>query len=93
MINKERVSEVLEKTIRPALQSHGGDAVLVDVTDDGIVKIILEGACHGCPMARMTVTKGIQERLRQAVPEVKEVVTVEPELEGHEEEEEESAIE
>jgi len=78
MIDKEKVSRVIEDGIRPALQSHGGDVQLVEVTDDGVVKVVLEGACRGCPMAQMTISQGVQERLQSEIPEVKEVVAVEP---------------
>ncbi len=78
MIDKEKVSEVLQRAIRPALQSHGGDVQLVEVTEDGVVKVILEGACKGCPMAEITIRRGVEERLRKEIPEVKEVVSVEP---------------
>ena len=78
MVDKQKVSEVIEQRIRPALQSHGGDVQLVEVTDDGVVKVILEGACKGCPMAELTIRQGVQERLRSEVPGVKEVVSVAP---------------
>ena len=79
MIDKDRVAAVIEEEIRPALQSHGGDCELVEVTDDGVVKVVLEGACRGCPMAQMTIRRGVQAKLQELVPEVKEVVGVEPE--------------
>jgi Fe-S cluster biogenesis protein NfuA len=70
---KEKVKAALEK-IRPALQADGGDVELVDVKD-GIVKVKLTGACGGCPMATMTLKKGIERVLKEQVPEVKEVVS------------------
>ncbi|MCK9273838.1 MAG: NifU family protein [Syntrophales bacterium] len=70
---KEQVAKALDE-IRPALQADGGDVELIDVSDDGIVKVRLMGACGGCPMAMMTLKGGIEKRLKQAVPEVKEVV-------------------
>ena len=78
MVDKQKVSEVIEQRIRPALQSHGGDVQLVEVTDDGVVKVMLEGACKGCPMAELTIRQGVEERLRSEVPGVKEVVSVAP---------------
>jgi len=78
MIDKQKVSEVIEQSIRPALQSHGGDVQLVEVTDEGVVKVMLEGACRGCPMAQLTIQQGVQERLQSEIPEVKEVIAVEP---------------
>ena len=49
----------------------------MEVTDDGVVKVMLEGACKGCPMAELTIRRGVQDRLREEIPEVKEVVSVE----------------
>jgi Fe-S cluster biogenesis protein NfuA len=72
---KEKVEHVLNE-IRPALQADGGDVVLVDVTPDGIVKVKLTGACHGCPMAQMTLHQGIEAQLKNAIPEVKAVESV-----------------
>ncbi|MGI6327757.1 MAG: NifU family protein [Dethiobacteria bacterium] len=72
---KEKVQEALQK-IRPSLQADGGDVVLIDVGDDGIVKVQLTGACGGCPMATMTLKQGIERLLKKEVPGVKEVVSV-----------------
>jgi len=74
-IVREAVEEVLDE-IRPALQDHRGDAELVDVTDDGVVKLKLKGACAGCPMSQMTIKMGIERILKSRIPEVKEVVAV-----------------
>lgn len=76
MIDKEKVAQVLE-SIRPTLQSHGGDVQLVEVCDDGVVRVALQGACHGCPMAAITISRGVQARLQQEIPDVTEVVAVE----------------
>jgi len=76
MVDRERVEEVLNE-IRVPLQMHGGDVKLVDVTEDGTVKVVLQGACRGCPMAQMTIKRGVEARLKQEIPEVKEVVPVE----------------
>jgi Fe-S cluster biogenesis protein NfuA len=70
----EKIKEALDQ-IRPALQADGGDVELVDVTN-GTVKVKLTGACGGCPMATMTLKKGIERILKERVPEVKEVVSV-----------------
>jgi len=72
---KDRVEKALEK-IRPSLQADGGDMELVGVSEDGIVKVKLTGACRGCPMSQMTLKMGIEKALKQAVPEVKEVQSV-----------------
>ena len=72
---KEKVSIVLDK-IRPMLQADGGDCELVEVTDDGIVKVRLTGACGSCPMSTMTLKMGIEKQLKHELPEVKSVEQV-----------------
>ncbi len=70
---REKVQAALDK-VRPMLQRDGGDVQLVDVTPDGVVKVKLTGACGGCPMSTYTLKQGIERSLKQAVPEVKEVI-------------------
>ncbi len=73
---KEKVEEALAD-VRPNLQRDGGDVELVEVVEDeGLVKVRLTGACHGCPMAQMTLQMGIERYLKQQVPEVKTVEAV-----------------
>jgi Fe-S cluster biogenesis protein NfuA len=72
---KEKVKEVLDQ-IRPSLQADGGDVKLVEVTEDGVVKLELQGACAGCPMSQMTLKMGIEKNLKKFIPEVKEVQSV-----------------
>ena len=72
---RDRVELALEN-IRPALQQDGGDLELIDVTEDGTVKIKLTGACGSCPMSQMTLKMGIEQRLRKEVPEVELVEAV-----------------
>ena len=69
---KEKVQKALEQ-IRPMLQADGGDVELVEVEENGIVKVRLKGACAGCPMSQMTLRNGIERLLKQQVPEVKGV--------------------
>lgn len=71
----EEVKKVLEM-IRPALQADGGDVEFVELTDDGIVKVRLVGACGHCPMSTVTLKNGIEKTLMEKVPGVKEVVRV-----------------
>ena len=71
----EEVKAALE-TVRPHLQADGGDVELVEVTDDGVVKVKLVGACGHCPMSTMTLKMGIERTLQEKVPGVKEVVSV-----------------
>jgi len=70
----EKIEKALEG-VRPALQMDGGDVEFVKF-EDGIVYVKLLGACGGCPMSTMTLKLFIEERLKEAVPEVKEVVSV-----------------
>ena len=72
---KQLVEQALEK-IRPFLQRDGGDIQLIDVTEDGIVKVQLTGACHGCPMSQMTLKQGVERALMKEVPGVKEVQAI-----------------
>jgi Fe-S cluster biogenesis protein NfuA len=72
---RERVQNVIDQ-IRPLLQADGGDIELVDVQEDGIVKVQLKGACHGCPGALYTLKNGVEQRLKQIVPEVQAVESV-----------------
>lgn len=72
---KEKVEKVLAD-IRPGLQADGGDVELVDVSDDGVVKVRLTGACAGCPMSTMTLKIAIEQRLKEKIPEVKAVEQV-----------------
>ncbi|HNW82276.1 MAG TPA: NifU family protein [bacterium] len=69
---KEKVKEVLDQ-VRPALQRDGGDVELIDINDEGIVTVRLQGACAGCPMSQMTLKMGIEQHIKRQVPEVKEV--------------------
>lgn len=71
---KEKVQEVIQM-IRPRLQADGGDIELIGV-DDGVVKVRLQGACHGCPGAQMTLKLGVERLLKEKIPEVKSVEAV-----------------
>ena len=72
---KEAVQKAIEQ-IRPNLQMDGGDVELVEVSDDGVVKVKLLGACRGCPMSQMTLKMGIERHLKKEIPQIKEVVSV-----------------
>ena len=72
---QKKVEDAL-KDIKPGLQADGGDVELVEVGEDGVVKVRLVGACGSCPMAQMTLKMGIEKHLKKIVPEVKEVVAV-----------------
>ena len=72
---REQVEQALE-SIRPAIQMDGGDIELVDVDDNGVVRVRLIGACVGCPMSIMTLKAGIERILRERVPGITEVEAV-----------------
>ena len=71
---KEKVQAALDK-VRPALRADGGDVELVEITDDGVVKVALQGACRGCPMSQLTLANGVERVLKEQIPEI---VRVEP---------------
>ena len=71
----QRVHQVLEEQINPAIAAHGGRADLVSV-EDGTAYLQLSGGCQGCGMAAVTLGQGIEVALRDAVPEIQQVVDV-----------------
>ncbi len=71
---RQQVEAALDR-IRPALLADGGDVELVDVSEN-VVRVRLTGACSGCPMSTMTLRRGIEQVIKEHVPEVKEVVAV-----------------
>lgn len=75
MLDRVKVQEVLDK-VRPALQADGGDCELVNIREDGVVEVRLQGACGNCPMATLTLKAGIERVLKEELPEVKEVISV-----------------
>ena len=72
---KEKIQAAIEK-IRPMLKADGGDVELVNVSEDGVVQVRLQGACSGCPMSQMTLKNGIERIIKQEVPQVKTVEAV-----------------
>ena len=72
---QEKVEDVLNK-IKPSLQADGGDVELVEVGEDGVIKVRLTGACGSCPMSQMTLKMGIEKILKKEIPEVVEVIAV-----------------
>ena len=71
----KKVNTVID-SIRPYLISDGGDVTVVDITDDMTVKVKLTGACQGCPFSMMTLKSGIEQTVKEKIPEVKEVIAV-----------------
>ncbi len=72
---RDAVEKALNK-IRPMLQADGGDVKLVEITEEGVVRVELTGACKGCPMSTITLRMGIERYLKKEVPEVKAVEAV-----------------
>lgn len=71
----KKIIEVLERDIRPAVAMDGGDVVF-ERFEDGIVYLYMQGSCAGCPSSTATLKMGIETRIKQAVPEVMEVVAL-----------------
>lgn len=70
-----KIEAALEQ-VRPFLKGDGGDISLVEVTDDNIVRVKLHGACQGCSISHITMKAGIEEAIKNAVPEIKTVEAV-----------------
>jgi Fe/S biogenesis protein NfuA len=71
----DKVNQLLEQQINPALAAHGGYAALKGVEDD-IVYVTMGGGCQGCAVSAMTLRDGIASSIKEAIPEVKDVVDV-----------------
>jgi len=71
----QQVEQALD-SIRPYLLADGGDVRIVDITDDNIVRLELLGQCSSCSMSAMTLKAGVEESIRQAVPEIRGVVAI-----------------
>jgi Fe/S biogenesis protein NfuA len=79
----EKVQVLLEKSVNPSLASHGGFATLVGVKEDSAdVYLTMGGGCQGCAMSRMTLTNGIRQAIKEAIPEVNDVVDVTDHAQG-----------
>ncbi|MBL7904947.1 MAG: NifU family protein [Bacteroidales bacterium] len=67
-----KVKNIIEQ-IRPYLQADGGDISFVNLTDDNVVNVELQGSCGSCPFSRMTLKNGVEEAVKKALPEIKSV--------------------
>lgn len=79
VLDKELITEKVEAALdqlRPFLEADGGDMELVEITDDGIVKVRLLGACSDCTMSSMTLKAGLEEAIIKVAPEVVRVEAV-----------------
>ena len=72
-MNKRDKVELALQSIRPFLQRDGGDVELVNITDDNIVQVRLLGACESCCMSQMTLKAGIEESIKNAIPEIQSI--------------------
>jgi len=72
---EDRIKRVLDEEIRPAVAMDGGDVVFAGY-HQGRVELYMQGSCSGCPSSRATLKLGIEARLREAIPEVTEVVAL-----------------
>ncbi|MBQ0079664.1 MAG: NifU family protein [Eubacterium sp.] len=72
---EQKIIEALDQ-IRPFLQRDGGDLEFVELTEDNIVKVRLQGHCAGCPGAQMTIKGVVEQIIREAYPEIKAVESV-----------------
>lgn len=70
----EKVTELLEKAVNPALAAHGGFASLAGVDDDNRVFVYMGGGCQGCSLSAATLQEGIQRAIKEALPEVTDVI-------------------
>ncbi|MFN4233181.1 MAG: NifU family protein [Bacteroidia bacterium] len=79
VMDKNEILKIIEDTLtqlRPFLEADGGDMELVDITDEGVVKVKLLGACSNCSMSNMTLKAGVEEALKKAVPQIKSVEAI-----------------
>jgi len=71
----DRVKQVIDMQVNPAIASHGGSVTLVEVRDD-VVYLEMMGGCQGCGMAAVTLAQGIRRIIMENVPDVKDIVDV-----------------
>ncbi|MCF6240949.1 MAG: NifU family protein [Bacteroidales bacterium] len=76
---KERIYQAID-SVRPYLQTDGGDITFVELTDDNVVKVRLLGACYACPMSFQTLKLGVEKAIQSAAPEIKKVIAIDGEL-------------
>ncbi|MEK7689489.1 MAG: NifU family protein, partial [Bdellovibrionota bacterium] len=72
---EEKIIALIDLDLRPAVAQDGGD-IRFDRFADGIVYIEMQGSCNGCPSSTATLKMGIETRMREAFPEVLEVVQI-----------------
>jgi Fe-S cluster biogenesis protein NfuA len=70
---KKKVKDIIDNIIRPGLKADGGNIELVEIMDNGVVRVKLQGACATCPFSQMTMTLGVEQTLKDAIPEIERV--------------------
>ncbi|MHA7840101.1 MAG: NifU family protein [bacterium] len=70
-----RIREILERDVRPYVEQDGGEIQFAGYRD-GVVEVVLQGACAGCPSSSITLKMGIEARLKEEIPEVRSVVAL-----------------
>ena len=70
----DKVMQLLEQAVNPALATHGGVATLVGVDDDNNVFVHMGGGCQGCAASAATLREGIRRSIKEAIPEVNDVI-------------------
>ncbi len=73
MVIEEKIQAVIDSDIQPYIKMHGGELEFIKF-DNGVVHVLLKGACVGCPMSMFTLKAGVEKLLQKKIPEVKEVI-------------------
>jgi len=73
----KKIEAVIDQ-IRPYLEADGGNIKFVELTNDMVVNVELQGACKSCPMSMMTLKNGVEQAVKSAIPEIKSVEAVNP---------------
>ena len=73
MTLKEQVVDIIDQ-LRPFLQQDGGDIQFLELTEDKVVKVKLQGACGSCPHAKITLKNGVESTIKKYIPEIHSVV-------------------
>lgn len=71
----KKVENVIDQ-IRPYLEADGGNIRFVELTEDNVVNVELQGSCRSCPMSTITLKNGVEEAMKRALPEIKAVEAV-----------------
>lgn len=75
-VEPKKIADIIDVEVRPMLQAHGGDIQLVEITEDGWVRVKLTGACGTCPGIQQTLNEVVEKSLRKEYPEMRVVIPV-----------------